>query len=44
MDSMTVRIGFIPSYRFKYTSWCQKMRDDSLAAFARVPGMQVVAA
>lgn len=37
-----VKIGFVPSYRFRYTEWCQKMRDDSLAAFARVDGLEVV--
>ena len=42
MGKVTVKIGFVPSYRFRYTPWCQKMRDDSLAAFAKVPGMQVV--
>jgi len=42
MATVTVKIGFVPSYRFRYTAWCQKMRDDSLAAFAKVPGMQVV--
>jgi L-fucose isomerase-like protein len=37
-----VKIGFVPSYRFRYTPWAQKMRDDSLATFAKVEGMQVV--
>jgi L-fucose isomerase-like protein len=37
-----VKIGFVPSYRFRYTPWAQKMRDDSLATFARVEGMEVV--
>jgi len=39
---MQVRIGFVPSYRFRYTEWCQKMRDDSLAALARIEGLEVV--
>ena len=39
---MKVKIGFVPSYRFRYTEWCQKMRDDSLASFAHIPGMEVV--
>jgi L-fucose isomerase-like protein len=39
---VNVRLGFVPSYRFRYTPWCQKMRDDSLATFAKVEGMQVV--
>jgi L-fucose isomerase-like protein len=43
MPTVTVNIGFVPSYRFRYTPWCQKMRDDSLAAFATVKGMQAVA-
>jgi L-fucose isomerase-like protein len=37
-----VKIGFVPSYRFRYTPWAQKMRDESLATFAKVEGMQVV--
>ncbi len=37
-----VKIGFVPSYRFRYSEWCQKMRDDSLAAFARSEGLEVV--
>jgi len=42
MSNIKVRIGFVPSYRFRYTPWCQKMRDDSLAAFAKVDGLEVV--
>jgi L-fucose isomerase-like protein len=42
MRKVTVKVGFVPSYRFRYTPWCQKMRDDSLAAFAKVPGLEVV--
>jgi L-fucose isomerase-like protein len=42
MSTVTVRVGFVPSYRFRCTPWCQKMRDDSLAAFARVAGLEVV--
>jgi len=38
----TVKIGFVPSFRFHFTPWCEKMRDESLAAFARVKGMEVV--
>ena len=40
--TLNVRIGYIPSYRFRYTPWCQKMRDDSLAAFSQVKGVDVV--
>jgi len=42
MNNIKVKIGFVPSYRFRCTPWCQKMRDDSLAAFAKVKGMEVV--
>lgn len=37
-----IKVGFVPSYRFRYTPWCQKMRDESLMAFQRVPGLEVV--
>lgn len=37
-----VKIGFVPSYRFRFTPWCEKMRADSLAAFAKIEGMDVV--
>ncbi len=43
MREVTVKVGFVPSYRFLYSPWCQKMRDDSLAAFAHVAGLEVVA-
>jgi L-fucose isomerase-like protein len=35
-------VGFVPSYRFRYSEWCQKMRDDSLAALAKIDGLDVV--
>ncbi|MFN2110563.1 MAG: hypothetical protein ACK2UI_12945, partial [Anaerolineae bacterium] len=38
----TVKIGFVPSFRFRFTPWCQKMREDSLETFANVKGMEVV--
>ncbi|MHB1295884.1 MAG: L-fucose/L-arabinose isomerase family protein [Anaerolineae bacterium] len=37
-----LRIGFVPSHRMQFTPWCQKMRDDSLAALGSIPGIQVV--
>lgn len=37
-----VKIGFVPSYRFRFTDWCEKMRADSLAAFAKINGLEVV--
>ncbi len=40
--SVSVRIGFVPSYRFGWTSWTAKMREDSLAALRQFPGMEVV--
>ncbi len=42
MPQMTVKLGFVPSYRFRYTPWCQKMRDDSLAALGRIHGVEIV--
>ncbi len=37
-----VKIGFVPSFRFRFTDWCEKMRADSLTAFAQIAGMEVV--
>ena len=42
MAAIQVKIGFVPSYRFGCTPWCQKMRDDSLAAFAAIVGVEIV--
>lgn len=42
MRKVTVKVGFVGSYRFRCTPWCQKMRDDSLAALAKVAGVEVV--
>ena len=39
---VSVKIGFVPSYRFRFTPWCEKMRADSLAAFAKVEGLEIV--
>ncbi len=41
-NDIDVKIGFLPSYRFRFTDWCEKMRNDSLAAFAKIEGMEVV--
>ena len=30
------------SYRFRRTPWCQKMRDDSMATFAKLEDVKVV--
>jgi L-fucose isomerase-like protein len=37
-----VKIGFVPSYRF-VGPWPQKMRNESLAALARLEGVEVIA-
>ena len=42
MNSYKVTLGFVPSYRFGWTNWTQKMRDDSLGAFAKIDGVKVV--
>jgi L-fucose isomerase-like protein len=42
MREVTVKAGFVPSYRFLYSPWCQTMRDDCLAAFSKVDGLEVV--
>ena len=41
--AVKVKLGFVPSYRFAWNEWEQKMMDDSLASFAKVPGLEVIA-
>lgn len=43
MNPVTVTVGFVPSLRTRATEWTLKMRNDSLAAFAKIPGLKVVA-
>lgn len=43
MTPIPVRLGFVPTFRFRNTAWTEKMRADSLAAFAAVPGLEVIA-
>ncbi|MBN1673983.1 MAG: hypothetical protein JXR37_23235 [Kiritimatiellae bacterium] len=40
--TQTVKVGFVPSYRSRFTDWCGKMYDRSLAAFGGVTGLEVV--
>ena len=41
--AVSVRLGFVPSYRFQWTPWTARMREESLAALSGVAGVQVVA-
>ncbi len=41
--NVSVKLGFVPSYRFRWTPWTEKMRAESLAACAKVAGLEVVA-
>lgn len=40
--SVKVKLGFVPSYRFFFSPWCAKMRDESLEALRSVEGVEVV--
>ena len=40
--TISVKLGFVPSYRFRWTDWTAKMRTDSLKALEKLPGVQVV--
>lgn len=42
--SISVRLGFVPSYRFQWTPWTAKMREDSLRALSALPGVEQVVA
>ena len=34
--NVSVKVGFVPSFRFRFTDWTEKMRADSLATFAQI--------
>lgn len=40
--TVSVKLGFVPSFRFRWTDWTAKMRADSLAAFVKIPGVEIV--
>ena len=40
--SVSVRLGFVPSYRFRWTDWTEKMRAQSIQTLAALPGVQVI--
>jgi L-fucose isomerase-like protein len=42
MGRVAVRIGFVPTYRFGWTTWCEKMRDESISAMKQVPGIDLI--
>jgi L-fucose isomerase-like protein len=40
--NVTVKLGFVPSYRNVWKHWTAKMREESLAMLASTPGAQIV--
>ncbi len=42
--SITVRLGFVPSYRFQWTPWTAQMREESLRALSALSGVEQVVA
>ncbi len=40
--SVKVKLGFVPSYRFFFSPWCAKMRDESLEVLRSIEGVEVV--
>lgn len=42
MSKTKIKIGFVPSYRFGFSSWTKKMRDESLSAFSKIKGVEVI--
>lgn len=40
--SVSVRLGFVPSYRFQWTSWTAKMREESFRGLSALPGVAQV--
>jgi L-fucose isomerase-like protein len=42
MLQVTVRIGFLPSYRFRFSDWCRRMYDDSVSVLRALDGVELV--
>ncbi|MGI6368906.1 MAG: L-fucose/L-arabinose isomerase family protein [Anaerolineae bacterium] len=40
--SVKVKLGFVPSYRFRFSEWCSQLRDESLAVLRSIEGVEVV--
>lgn len=42
--TLKIKAGFVPSIRFRRgeSLWCKKMRNDSLATFSKVAGLEIV--
>ncbi len=42
MSQLSVKIGFLPSYRFSFSDWCRQMYDQSVAALQSIDGLELV--
>lgn len=42
MNQSSVRIGLVPTHRWRLSPWCRKMLDDSLKALKGIEGMELV--
>ncbi len=40
--SVKVKLGFVPSYRFRFSPWCAQLRDESLEVLRSLDGVEVV--
>jgi len=40
--SVKVKLGFVPSYRFRFSPWCAQLRDESLEVLRSLEGVEVV--
>ena len=41
-SEITIKAGFIPSFRYGFSKWCRKMREDSLETFSKIKGLEVM--
>ena len=39
---VSVKLGFVPSFRFRWTPWTERMREQSLSALATLSGVETV--
>ncbi len=38
----TVKLGFVPSYRFEFSPWCKRMLDQSAQAIRSIDGVELI--
>ncbi len=41
-SAVSVRVGFVPTFRFRYGDWCRTMHEQSVAMLSKINGLELV--